>query len=104
LKTNQKTLYTNVSLCFANPAFLATKCQYFKTKEKARGNIELREYWQSRNLARLSTRDNWMDLKTIVMTKNTTTKPDGTTSMQTRYFISSLPLDVKGIARVICGH
>jgi len=45
-----------------------------------------------------------MDLKTIVMTKNTTTKPDGTTSMQTRYFISSLPLNVKEIARAIRGH
>ncbi|MCL2173057.1 MAG: ISAs1 family transposase [Candidatus Bathyarchaeota archaeon] len=104
LKANQKTLYTNVSLCFADPAFLTTKCQYFKTKKKTRGNIEQREYWQSKDLSRLSTRDNWMDLKTIVMTKNTLTKPDGTTSVQSRYFISSLPLDVKKIARVICGH
>ncbi|MDR0459897.1 MAG: hypothetical protein LBH62_00420 [Nitrososphaerota archaeon] len=45
-----------------------------------------------------------MDLKTIVMTKNTLTKPDGTTSMQTRHFISSLPLNVKEIARIIRGH
>jgi hypothetical protein len=66
--------------------------------------MELREYWQSRDLSCLSTRDNWMDLKSIVMTKNTLIKPDGSVSEQTRYFISSLLLDVKEIARVICGH
>jgi len=31
LKANQKTLYTDVSLCFADPAFLVTKTKYFKT-------------------------------------------------------------------------
>jgi predicted transposase YbfD/YdcC len=104
LKANQKILYTDVSLCFADPAFLATKTKYFKTTQKARGNMELREYWQSRDLSCLSTWDDWLGLRTIVMTKNTTTKPDGTTSVQSRYFISSLSLDVKEVARVICGH
>jgi len=104
LKANQKTLYTDTSLCFADPAFLATKTLYFKTTQKARGNMELREYWQSKDISRLSTRDDWLDLRTIVMTKNTLTKPDGTTSVQVRYFISSLSLDVKEIARVIRGH
>jgi len=105
LKANQKTLYTDVSSCFADPSFLTTKTLYFKTTQKARGNIEQREYWQSKDLSKLSTQDNWMDLKSIVMTKNTITKPDGTTSsVQSRYFISSLPLDVKEVARVIRGH
>jgi predicted transposase YbfD/YdcC len=104
LKANQKTLYTDVNQCFADPVFLATKTLYFKTTQKARGNIELREYWQSKDISRLSTQDNWMDLRTIVMTKNTVTKPDGTVSEQTRYFISSLPLNVKEIVRVIRGH
>jgi len=66
--------------------------------------MEQREYWQSKDLSCLSTWDNWMDLRTIVMTKNTTTKPDGSVSEQSRYFISSLSLGVKEVARVICGH
>jgi len=45
-----------------------------------------------------------MDLRTIVMTKNTLIKSDGSVSVQSRYFISSLLLDVKGFVRVICGH
>jgi len=89
LKANQKTLHTDVSLCFSDPAFLATKTLYFKTTEKARDNMELREYWQSKDLSKLSTKDDWLDLKTIVMTKNTVTNPYGTVvSLQTRYFIN----------------
>jgi predicted transposase YbfD/YdcC len=43
-------------------------------------------------------------LRTIVMTKNTLIKSDGSVFVQSRYFISSLPLDVKEVARVIRGH
>ena len=64
----------------------------------------LREYWQLRDLSCLSTRDDWVDLRTIVVTKNALIKSDGSVSVQSRYFVSSLPLDVKEVARVICGH
>ena len=67
--------------------------------------MELREYWQSKDLSKLSTKDDWLDLKTIVMTKNTVTNPYGTVvSLQTRYFINSLPLNVLEVARAIRGH
>jgi predicted transposase YbfD/YdcC len=45
----------------------------------------------------------WAGLKSIAMTRNTITKNDVETS-ETRYFISSLPLDAKEIARAIRGH
>ena len=64
----------------------------------------LREYWQSRDLSCLSTWDDWLGLRTIVMTKNALIKSDGSVSVQSRYFVSSLLLGVKGIVRVICGH
>ncbi|MCL2643090.1 MAG: hypothetical protein FWD52_06235, partial [Candidatus Bathyarchaeota archaeon] len=37
-------------------------------------------------------------------TKNTITKDDGVSSVQTRFFISSLGLDVKEVARAVRGH
>jgi len=104
LKANQKTLHTDVSLCFADSEFLANKCAYFKLAQKARGCFELREYWPSRDISNLSACGDWMGLRSIAMTKNTVTKPDGSVSVQTRYFISSLPLNVKEIARAIRGH
>jgi predicted transposase YbfD/YdcC len=45
-----------------------------------------------------------MGLKSIAMTKNTVTKPEGSVSVQVRYFISSLSLNVKEIACAIRGH
>jgi len=82
--------------------FLA-KCQYYKTVEKARGGVEVREYWQSDNVSSLSGRKDWAGLQSVVMTKNTITK-EGVSSVQTRFFISSLSLDVKEVARAIRGH
>jgi predicted transposase YbfD/YdcC len=103
LKANQKILHTETSQCFDDSKFLAN-CQYYKTVEKARGCLELREYWQSKDLSKLSTWGDWMGLRSIVMTKNTVTKPDGTASVQARFFISSLPLKVKEVACAIRGH
>ena len=76
LKANQKKLHLEASICFEDPEFLA-KCQYHKTTEKARGALEVREYWQSEDISSLSGRKDWAGLRSIVMTKNTITKDDG---------------------------
>ena len=82
---------------------LLSGCAYTSTKELARGSIELREYWQTEDIAWLSQRKEWAGLKSIAMTKNTIDR-NGVKTTETRYFISSLPLDVKEIARAIRGH
>jgi len=45
----------------------------------------------------------WMGLKSIAMTRNTIIK-NGEETKETRYFISSLPLNVDEAARAIRGH
>ena len=102
LKGNQETLFEDVKLYFGDQDLLS-KCAYHKTLEKARGGIEKREYWQTDDIAWLSQKKDWAGLKSIAMTRNTTTK-NGETSTETRYFISSLPLDAKEIARAIRKH
>lgn len=102
LKANQKTLHLETILCFEDPEFLAN-CQYHKTVEKARGVLEVREYWQSDDVSSLSGRKDWVGLRSVVMTKNAITK-DGVTSVQTRYFISSLGLGILEVARAVRGH
>ena len=103
LKGNHETLYNDVKLYFDDVELLSG-CSYTFTKEKAHNNIETREYWQTNNLSWLSTNGDWADLTTICMTKNTIIKKDGTKTTETRYFISSLPLDVKEMARAIRSH
>jgi predicted transposase YbfD/YdcC len=102
LKGNQGLLHEETDLCFADPMFLG-KCEYYQTLEKARGGVEKREYWQSCDVKSLSARKNWVGLKSVAMSCNTVIKNCQTT-MQTRYFISSLPLGVAEIARAIRGH
>jgi len=102
LKGNQETLHDDVKLYFGDSDLLS-KCEYYKTLEKARGGIEKREYWQTDDIAWLAQKKDWAGLKSIAMTRNTITKNNTETS-ETRYFISSLPLDAKEIARAIRGH
>jgi len=102
LKGNQGTLHEDVKLYFGD-AELLSKCAYKKTVEKARGGVEVREYWQTDDIGWLPQKKDWIGLGSVAMTRNTITK-DGKETIDTRYFISSLPLDVDEIARAIRGH
>ncbi len=102
LKGNQSSLQENVRQYFDDPELLSG-CAYKRTVEKARGGIEVREYWQTDDVSWIPQRESWPGLKSIAMTRNTITK-DGKQSTDTRLFISSLKLDVEEIARAIRGH
>ena len=102
LKRNQGCLYEDVKLYFDDPDVLSN-CAKTKTVEKARGGIEKREYWQTENIEWLPQKKDWVGLKSFAMTRNTIIK-NGVETFETRYFISSLPLDVKEVARAIRGH
>jgi predicted transposase YbfD/YdcC len=102
LKGNQGNLHEDVKLYFDDADLLA-KCAYTKTLEKARGGVEKREYWQTEDIAWLSQRKDWAGVKSIAMTRNTITK-GGEETTETRYFISSLLLNVEEVARAIRGH
>ena len=79
------------------------KCAYHRTVEKARSGIEVREYWQTDTINWLPQKKEWAGLTSIAVARNTITKKDKTT-VETRYFIGSLPVDAKEIARAIRGH
>jgi len=102
LKGNQGSLHDDVKLYFDDPELLKG-CEYTQTKEKARGGVERREYWHTDKTNWIPKNKEWAGLKSIAMTRNTITK-DGKETSETRYYISSLPLDVKEIARAIRGH
>ena len=102
LKGNQHSLCDDVKLYFEDAGHLAG-CSYARSVEKARSGVEKREYWQTEDVTWLPQRKNWAGLKSIAMTRNTVTK-HGVHTTEARYFISSLPLDVKEIARAIRSH
>lgn len=102
LKRNQGNLHEDVKLYFEDTGLLS-KCAYKKTVEKARGGIETREYWQTADVDWLAQKKDWVGLRSVAMTRNTIIKND-TKTTDTRFFISSLPLDVNEVARAIRGH
>jgi len=102
LKKNHGNFYDDVKTYFDDPDFLS-KCAYERTKEKARGGIEKREYWQTEDIAWIDGRKEWAGLKSIAMTRNPVIKNSKETT-ETRYFISSLPTDAKEISRAVRGH
>lgn len=102
LKGNQGRLHDDVKDYFAD-AELLSKCAYTQTIEKARGGVEKREYWQTEDIDWLAQKKEWAGFRSIAMTRNTITK-DGETKTETRYFISSLSLDVKEVSRAIRKH
>lgn len=102
LKGNQPNLYDDVKRYFDDSELLSA-CDYTRTTEKARGGIEKREYWQTDDIEWLSQRKDWLGLRSIAATRNTIIK-DGKETTEIRYFISSLPVDAKEVARSIRGH
>ena len=102
LKGNQGSLYEDVKLYFADEDLLS-KCDYHHTTQKARGGVEKREYWHTDDIEWLSQKKDWAGLKSIAMTRNTITK-NGITTIESRYFISSLETNSVEIARAIRSH
>ena len=102
LKGNQGTLHEDVALYFSDP-HLRAGCAYHNVVDKAHSAVEIREYWQTTDIAWLDTKKAWVGLTSLVMTQNTIIKDDAATT-ETRYFISSLPLNVEEAARAIRGH
>lgn len=79
------------------------KGAYKKTREKAHGQIEIREYYQTEDIRWLSQKKNWKGLRSIVMEKKRIEKA-GKITYEYRYFISSLKTDINEVSRAVRGH
>ena len=106
LKRNQTSLYEDVQEYFSDEEFqkeIRERGNYKKTREKAHGQIEIREYYQTEDIKWISQKKNWKGLNSIVMEKKTLEK-DGKRTIEYRYFISSLKSDIRQISRAVRGH
>ena len=106
LKGNQKNLYEDVKEYFENSEFrkeIEKSGAYKKTMEKAHGQIEIREYYQTEDIKWLEQKKEWKGMKSIVMERITLEKC-GERTEEYRYFISSLKEDIETASRAIRGH
>lgn len=106
LKGNQKSLHDDVKEYFEDSEFchrIEETGNYRKTVEKARGQIEIREYYQTDDIKWLRQKKDWFGLKSIGMEKKTLKKGEKTTE-EYRYYISSLKPDIALFSRAVRGH
>ena len=106
VKGNQKNLYEDLKLYFSDEKIckgIQAKKSYSCTKEKAHGQIEKREYYQTDDIGWLSCKKEWKGLKSIGMEKKTLRDEKGE-RIEYRYYISSLKLEEETFRRSVRGH
>ena len=77
---------------------------YKKTTEKEHGGIATREYYQTDGTGWYEDKKKWKGLATFGMVKKKLEKPDGKTTEERRYYISSLPVDAELFSKAARGH
>lgn len=106
LKGNQCSLYEDMRIYFADKDVLREIQQtghYNRSVEKAHGQIEVREYFQTDDIQWLHQRSKWKGLKTVILEKKTIKRVESET-VEYRYFISNLTPDILLASRAVRGH
>jgi predicted transposase YbfD/YdcC len=106
LKGNQETLHQAVIDHIDKQAendFADVKARRHQTRETGHGRQEWRSYIQMPVPKDLPGLDLWAGLKSIGVTDSVCIR-DGKETVETRYYISSLPVGVKRFARAVRGH
>ena len=79
------------------------KIDFFKTIEKNHGRRETRRYWQSTDIDWFEDKYLWKNLRSIGMVESLR-KVKGKTSIERRYYLSSLPLDAQRFGKAVREH
>ena len=100
VKANQGSLWNEAHTCFTT---VADEMSTFQTEDIGHGRHEFRRYWMTEHLPVPLRQIQWTGLRSMGMVEATRTVGDKT-SVERRYYISSLPADAKRLARAIRGH
>lgn len=106
VKGNQGTLYGELTGYFKDEELrmrIKEEGGYKRTSEKAHGQIETREYYQTEDIKWLMQKKEWKGIKSIGMEQKTLKKGERSQT-EYRYFISSLPKEPETMSRAVRGH
>ncbi|MEO1433493.1 MAG: ISAs1 family transposase [Cyanobacteria bacterium J06633_8] len=107
LKKNQKSLYEKTELLFKEA--ISKRCKgfsasHYNTNESGHGREEIRNYLMLTDISNQIDSDNkWEKLNSIGMVESVRTE-NGKTTVETRYYISSLNLDAKKFGESVRSH
>jgi predicted transposase YbfD/YdcC len=106
VKGNQPTLYQDIQTCFAEAAmddFAGVRYDVLATQEDSHGRLEERVCTVLYELAGLSSKEAWQDLKTVAMVYRRR-QEGGKVSEQWSYYISSRKMTAKQMAAAVREH
>lgn len=107
LKGNQESLADEVENYF-NQAdaidFEGVDCDAIGSKESGHGRIEKREIYVTEDIEWLPQKEEWTNLKSIIMVKSERLLKGKEATLEKRYYISSLPANALKVANVIRKH
>lgn len=103
LKGNQGLLHADVKAYWEDPKLPETEYQAFETADKGHGRLEIRRYRISSEIGWLTVRKDWKGLQSIGMVESERVIR-GQTTMERRYYLSSLKADAKEFARAVREH
>jgi predicted transposase YbfD/YdcC len=104
LKGNQGTTFSEVKSFLDDAIDRKVKgLSYKETIDKGHGRLERRRYWQSRQIDWFADKEQWEGLKSVGVVESTREK-NGHRSVERRYYISSLDVDIDQFARAVRGH
>ena len=76
---------------------------YLKTTEKEHGGIAVREYYQTEETGWYTEKDKWKNMKSFGVVRKTLITDEGKKE-ETRYYISSLPVDIELFEKAVRLH
>ena len=103
LKGNQGLLHEEVRQYWDDSKLPKNEYDEYETADKGHGRHEIRRYRISSQLEWLTVRKDWKGLKSIGMVESMRTI-DGQTTVQRRYYLSSLGADARELAKAVRTH
>lgn len=107
LKGNQGRLSDEVENYFNQAEqidFEGVVCDAVGSKNRAHGRIEKREIYTTEDINWLLQKDEWKNLKSLILVKSERTISGQSALIERRYYISSLPTDALRVSHAIRGH
>lgn len=104
LKGNQGTAFAEVK-SFLDDAVKHNdpSLAFSETVEKGHGRLETRRYWQSEKLDWYADKAQWEALRSVGLVESVR-ETNGHRSVERRYYLSSLPVDIQCFAKAVRGH
>ena len=101
VKANQGSLFNETQACFSSEQ--VENMSWYETEERAHGRHEVRRYWMTESIPWPLRRIQWAGLRSMGKVEATRTV-NGKTSVECRYYISSLSADAERLAEAVRGH